>query len=159
MGLLDSVLGSAMGAMGGGQGGGAGALIQVLGSLMGDADAVLRMLGQRLGMPGQDLLLSEIDELDQHIQALEDEVDAACQPGPRGTNAASDRASGGVQWAYDILGVARDASPAEVKAAYRRKAHEHHPDRGGPRLPRGRTHGRAVAGDRAAAPRGRAARR
>jgi curved DNA-binding protein CbpA len=32
---------------------------------------------------------------------------------------------------YEELGIARDASPEEIKAAHRRKAREHHPDRGG----------------------------
>lgn len=32
---------------------------------------------------------------------------------------------------YNILGVAKDATPAELKAAFRKKAHEHHPDKGG----------------------------
>jgi curved DNA-binding protein CbpA len=30
---------------------------------------------------------------------------------------------------YDMLGVQSDASPVEIKKAYRRLAHEHHPDR------------------------------
>lgn len=32
---------------------------------------------------------------------------------------------------YDILGIKKDASPEDIKRAYRRLAHEHHPDKGG----------------------------
>ena len=32
---------------------------------------------------------------------------------------------------YDILGVSKSASQDEIKAAFRKKAHEHHPDKGG----------------------------
>ena len=32
---------------------------------------------------------------------------------------------------YDILGVGKSASAEEIKSAFRKKAHEHHPDKGG----------------------------
>lgn len=32
---------------------------------------------------------------------------------------------------YDLLGVKKDASPDEIKRAFRKKAHAHHPDKGG----------------------------
>ena len=32
---------------------------------------------------------------------------------------------------YDILGVGRDASEDDIKKAFRKLAHEHHPDKGG----------------------------
>jgi DnaJ domain len=32
---------------------------------------------------------------------------------------------------YDVLGVSKDASRAEIDRQYRREAHKHHPDRGG----------------------------
>ncbi len=32
---------------------------------------------------------------------------------------------------YDILGVSKGANTAEIKTAFRKKAHEHHPDKGG----------------------------
>jgi molecular chaperone DnaJ len=37
--------------------------------------------------------------------------------------------AGGKRDYYDVLGVARDASPEQVKKAYRRLAHKYHPDR------------------------------
>lgn len=46
---------------------------------------------------------------------------------------------------YDLLGIKRDASEAEVTAAYRRRAAETHPDRGGKREEfEAVTHARAV---------------
>lgn len=32
---------------------------------------------------------------------------------------------------FDLLGVTPDATPAEIRAAWRRRAYETHPDRGG----------------------------
>jgi len=32
---------------------------------------------------------------------------------------------------YDVLGVPRDTTPEQIRKAYKRKAHEHHPDKGG----------------------------
>jgi DnaJ-class molecular chaperone len=32
---------------------------------------------------------------------------------------------------YEILGVTKDATPADLKQAYRRLASQHHPDKGG----------------------------
>lgn len=32
---------------------------------------------------------------------------------------------------YDVLGVSKDTSAADIKTAFRKKAHQHHPDKGG----------------------------
>ena len=39
-------------------------------------------------------------------------------------------APAGKEW-WQVLGVAKDAKPEEIKAAYRKLAAEHHPDKGG----------------------------
>eukprot|EP00928_Gymnodinium_smaydae_P031274 TRINITY_DN22_c0_g1_i2.p1 TRINITY_DN22_c0_g1~~TRINITY_DN22_c0_g1_i2.p1 ORF type:complete len:646 (+),score=147.02 TRINITY_DN22_c0_g1_i2:143-1939(+) len=46
-------------------------------------------------------------------------------PGPRGTT---------LRGHYDVLGLSRTAEPSEVHAAYRRRARETHPDKGGSAL-------------------------
>ena len=95
-----------------------------------DASAVLQMLGQRLGMPGHGALVDDIRDLGRHVQGLERDVDAACRGGSQGTHAGA-TGSSRPQSPYEVLGISPGASPEEIKAAYRRKVRQHHPDHGG----------------------------
>lgn len=95
-----------------------------------DASAALQMLGQRLGMPGHGALVDDIRDLGRCLQGLERDVDAACRGGSGGTRSGTSGSSR-PKSPYDVLGISPGASPEEIKAAYRRKALETHPDCGG----------------------------
>jgi DnaJ like chaperone protein len=85
------------------------------GSLHGAERAVLRIICDTLGLPR-----SEIRRLEAILRARQ-----RTGAGPGAAPTPRDKLTG----AYQVLGLTRSASNAEVKKAYRRLMHENHPDK------------------------------
>jgi DnaJ like chaperone protein len=82
---------------------------------------VLQYICQRLGISRQ-----EFAHLEALVRAARTFAGAGAQGGRwRGAAPSRDRTAE----AYEVLGVKRDASDAEVKTAYRRLMNQHHPDK------------------------------